>query len=243
MGAELRPIPEPRWTASVALPGLYRAVVFDLDGLLLDTEPLWERAEAKLIGRRGFTYTHADALATRGKSIDDAVRTYGSRMGIPADELPSLRTELIEIVGDGYERPLPCPGALELVAALRERVPLAVASNTDRELVTRALGAVGLTEAFAVVVTADIVGRAKPAPDVYLRACQELGVQPVDAIAFEDSETGVRAAKAAGLYCVLVPSDPPGASTADVILRSLEDVTVHRGRPPGLWQGIEGATS
>jgi beta-phosphoglucomutase-like phosphatase (HAD superfamily) len=88
-----------------------------------------------------------------------------------------------------------------------------------------------------------MVPRAKPAPDVYLRACLGLGVQPGAAIAFEDSETGVRAAQAAGLHCVLVPSDRPRASTADVILRSLEDVTVDRGQALGQWQGIEGAAS
>jgi HAD superfamily hydrolase (TIGR01509 family) len=117
------------------------------------------------------------------------------------------------------------PGAIELVAALRGRLPLAIASNTGCDLVLFALSVAGFDEAFDVVVSSEEVERPKPAPDVYLEACRRLGVAPADAVALEDSPSGVAAAKAAGLTVYAVPQLPGvDVSTADVVLASLEDL-------------------
>jgi beta-phosphoglucomutase-like phosphatase (HAD superfamily) len=114
-----------------------------------------------------------------------------------------------------------------LIRSLEGRLPLAVASNTDADLVREVLDHAGLLDAFAAIASGADIGHGKPRPDVYLHACRELGVDPRDAIAFEDSPTGVRAAKAAGLTCVGVPVRDDvdlAAAGADVVVASLADV-------------------
>jgi len=135
-----------------------------------------------------------------------------------------LRAELLERVREEYERGTPpLPGAVELVRGLQGRVPLAIASNTARPLVLMALEASGLIDAFDAIVTADQVERGKPDPDVYLRACELLGVPPGQAIALEDSAAGVISAKAAGLTVIAVPQFAEvDVSAADHVLETLE---------------------
>ncbi|MDP9468017.1 MAG: HAD-IA family hydrolase, partial [Chloroflexota bacterium] len=117
------------------------------------------------------------------------------------------------------------PGALELVERLRGRVPLGLASNSPRRLVDAALRTAGLTDVFDAIVTADDVARAKPAPDLYLLACERLGVAPGEALALEDSASGVAAAKAAGLTCIAVPQFAEAdVSAADRVIDSLEEL-------------------
>jgi HAD superfamily hydrolase (TIGR01509 family) len=118
------------------------------------------------------------------------------------------------------------PGAVELVDRLRElRVPLGLASNSPRFLVDDALATAGMTDAFDAIVTSDDVELAKPAPDIYLLACERLGVAPADALALEDSASGVAAAKAAGLTCIAVPQfAETDVSAADRIVDSLEEL-------------------
>jgi HAD superfamily hydrolase (TIGR01509 family) len=132
------------------------------------------------------------------------------------------------------ERASARPGARELVRSLEGRLGLAVASNTDRDLVSLALRKVGLLDAFAVIVSGADVGRAKPHPDVYLAACDALAVDPGDAVAFEDSSAGVQAAKAAGMTCVGVPERDGldlAAAGADVVVRSLAELVETAARP------------
>jgi len=129
---------------------------------------------------------------------------------------------------DHYEVGVPVrPGARELIRSLQGRLPLAVASNTDGDLVRLALEVAGLDDAFAAIVTAVEVGRGKPHPDVYITACELLGVPPDDAVAFEDSPLGVRAAKAAGMTCVGIPErDGVDLTTngADLVVGSLAEL-------------------
>ena len=188
------------------LPGRFRAAVFDMDGLLLDSEPGWERAEIELHARRGLPYTEEDRRASLGRSVGEVVTTFTRRFGLPPSDEPAVRRELMDLVRAEYRAGHPPrPGAVELVERLDGRMPLGVASNTSRDLVEPALEAAGIADAFDVVVTVDDVARPKPAPDLYELACRRLGVDPADAIAFEDSDAGVRSASAAGLTVVAVP--------------------------------------
>jgi HAD superfamily hydrolase (TIGR01509 family) len=214
--------------ASFVLPGRYAAVVFDMDGLLLDSEPLWVEAEAELLVRHGGVLTEADRIATHGRSIEESVETYAARLGVPDPD--ALRAELIWLMERRYLAGVPLrPGARDLVLALHGRVPMAVASNTTGALVRLALRGARLFDALSVVASGHDLGQPKPAPDVYLEACRRLGVAPADAIAFEDSPMGVRAAKAAGLFAVGVPERPDvdlAEAGADVVLASLHQVAV-----------------
>jgi HAD superfamily hydrolase (TIGR01509 family) len=207
------------------LPAGYRAVVFDMDGLLLDTEPAWHRAETALLRRRGGP-SDFDPFATTGWSMDATLELYAGWLGLGSADRPALETELYDLVLEEFTSSLEHrPGARELVERLRGVVPLAVASNTPRHLVLFALRSAGLLDAFEVVVSADEVGRGKPAPDVYLEACRRLGVAPSGAIALEDSESGVASAKAAGLTVVGVPQwAVVDVSAADHVVESLEEL-------------------
>ena len=214
----------------LALPGRFRAAVFDCDGLLVDSEPAWGRAEARLLARRGHVYTEADRRATVGRSIDESVSGYAERLGLSADKVPALRSELIDLARDEFRAGLALrPGAAELVIALRPWMRLGLASNTDRPLVELALAGTELARSFDVVVTGDVVADPKPAPDLYLLACRLLRVRPSDAIAFEDSDAGVLSAKAAGLTVVAVPQRQGLAvNVADFVVGSLADLAVRK---------------
>ena len=207
-----------------SLPGRFRAVIFDLDGLLLDTEPGWHRAEAELLRRHGAAYTDADETATLGWSVDSTLRRYLPRLGLGDSALPDLTRELMDLARQEYAGPIPVrPGAAELVARLRGRVPLGIASNTARSLVLSALGSAPFGDAFDAVVSAEEVARPKPAPDIYLEACRRLGVEPSAAIGLEDSGSGIAAAKAAGLTVIAVPQwAVVDTSAADHVVTSLE---------------------
>jgi len=212
--------------ASLTLPGRFRAAVFDMDGLLLDTEPLWHDAERELLERHGDTFSDADLEASHGRALVDTAAVYAERLGLPAD---AIEREIGEIMLAHYVAGAPLhAGARELVDALEGRVALAVASNTSADLVRQALDAVGLS-ALGVVVSGQDLGQPKPAPDVYAAACRALGVAPADAIAFEDSPMGVQSALAAGLFVVGVPERPDvdlAAAGAHLVLGSLGEVIV-----------------
>lgn len=207
------------------------AVIFDNDGLLLDTESVWTRAEQQLYERRGreFTLEHKRELVGTSAQIAGAIieRRLGEhgRAAAIIEELNELVTAELE---NGVEAMV---GARELVAALRERgTPLGLVSNSPRRFIERALEVAAVDGLFDVVLSAHEVAAPKPAPDPYLEACRMLGVAPgPPVVALEDSPTGVAAAVAAGLHVIGVPSLPgielPGAHAQ---AESLEDGVVLR---------------
>ena len=209
------------------LTGRYRAVVFDMDGLLLDTETLWHEAETELFARHGATFTWDDRMAVMGTSFAMTADYFVRRLRRPVEEGPRLVQEMIELMHALVRRAVEArPGAVELVKRLRaDGVPLGLASNSPRFLVDDALATAGLADAFDTIVTSDDVEHAKPAPDIYRLACERLGVEPADALALEDSASGVTAAKAAGLIVIGVPQFAEAdVSAADRVVDSLEEL-------------------
>jgi HAD superfamily hydrolase (TIGR01509 family) len=208
-----------------------QAVIFDNDGLLLDTEDAWTRAEESLFARRGRTFTLEHKRSLIGSAGADAAKKLEAMLNLPG-EGEALMDELQELVMEEALAGVAArPGALDLVERLRGAgVPIAVASNSRREFVERTLGSVGLLDGrFQAVVSAEDVEHPKPAPDIYLEACRHLAVEPGRCAALEDSPTGVAAAVAAGMYVVGVPyfagTQLPGC---DLLAESLADPAVAR---------------
>jgi HAD superfamily hydrolase (TIGR01509 family) len=184
------------------------AVVFDNDGLLLDTESVWTRAERDLFDRRGTDFTPADKRELVGTSAAIAGAVLERRLGEPgraAELIEELNALVAAELEHGVEAMI---GARELLRALRRRgTPIGLVSNSPLAFVVRSLELVGFDDHFDVVLSAHEVAAPKPAPDPYLEACRRLGVEPGPAVvALEDSPTGVAAARAAGLTVIGVPS-------------------------------------
>src|SRR3954464_1574536 len=189
-------------------PPLPDAVVFDNDGLLLDTESVWTRAEEDLFELRGAAFTPADKLELVGTSAEIAGGILERRLGEPgrAGELIEELNELVVAeLEHGVEAML---GAADLLHRLKQRgTPIGLVSNSPLPFVRRSLEIVGFVDHFDVVLSAHEVAAPKPAPDPYLEACRRLGVEPgPSVVALEDSPTGVAAARAAGLTVIGIPS-------------------------------------
>jgi HAD superfamily hydrolase (TIGR01509 family) len=203
------------------------AALFDNDGLTLDTEPAWTRAEIALFAQhdREFTMEHKRELL--GTAPATSAIKLEQMLGRPGDDLSAeLYALVLEEARAGIE---PMPGAAALLAALRGAgVPLGLVSNSRRGFVELGLREAGLDGAFDVIVTAEDVARPKPAPDAYLAAAEALGADPTACVVLEDSPTGLAAARAAGARTIGVPSVPGVALEADLVVPSLEDRALWR---------------
>jgi HAD superfamily hydrolase (TIGR01509 family) len=198
-------------------------VVFDCDGLLVDTETCWTRAETALFAEHGHGFGLEQKQVLIGKTLEGGAAAMADYFGRP-DEGPLLIERLRDLVAKELAAGAdPLPGARELVTLLRGRLPIAVASNSPRAFVESALDSSGLADLFEHVYAAEDVERPKPAPDLYLVACAGLGVEPARSVAFEDSRTGVASARAAGLFVVGVPSLPSVLLDTDRTYASLAD--------------------
>lgn len=209
---------------------MIEAVVFDMDGVLVDSEPVWERV------RRGFVADHGgrwapdaqDAMMGMSTAEWSAYVSADLGVGVPAQAVAEM---VIAAMGAQYQENLPLlPGAVDAVRELSARWPLGLASSSPRSLIETVLAAAGLRQAFVAVVSSEEVARGKPAPDVYLEAAARLGFPGTACVAIEDSSNGLRAAAAAGFTVIAVPRPeyppaPDALTTARLTLHSLTDLT------------------
>jgi HAD superfamily hydrolase (TIGR01509 family) len=206
------------------------AVVFDLDGLLLQTEELWDEVRETFVRERGGRYDAAAQRAMMGMSAPEWSRFIHDDLGVP-DEPAAISDEVARLMEERYREHLPLiPGAVEAVERLAARWPLGLASSANRNLIDAALELSGLAPLFRVTVSSEEVARGKPAPDVYLEAAERLGVAPARCAAVEDSHSGIRSAHAAAMRVIAIPNatyppDDEALGDADVVLGSLAELT------------------
>jgi HAD superfamily hydrolase (TIGR01509 family) len=207
------------------------AVVFDMDGLLLDSEGVWDAVREELARERGGRWHDEAQRDMMGMSAPEWSRYMHEVIGLP--ETPGeIDAEVVRRMEERYRRSLPLiPGSVEAVERLAARWPLGIASSSNRELIDLALELAGIAGRFGVTVSSEEVERGKPAPDVYLEAVRRLAVEPARAAAIEDSHNGILSARAAGMRVIAVPNRhyPPrkeALAAADVVLGSLDELTV-----------------
>jgi len=209
---------------------LIEAVVFDLDGVLLDSEQVWDEVREQLVRERGGRW-HANAQREMmGMSSVEWSRYMRDELGV-AEPPEEISAEVVRRLEQAYRKRLPLiAGAREAVERLAARWPLGLASSSNRELIDLALELSGLARFFRVTVSSEEVARGKPAPDVYLEAARRLTAPPENCVAIEDSRNGIRAAKAAGMRVLAIPNPhfPPDDATlglADLTLASLAELS------------------
>ncbi|HEX5173791.1 MAG TPA: HAD family phosphatase [Gaiellaceae bacterium] len=209
---------------------MIEAVVFDLDGVLLASEEVWDSVRERYVRERGGRYDEQVQRAMMGMSAPEWSRYLHEEAGVPADP-DAINRDVVERMLDAYRRDLPLlPGAEEAVRRLAAAYPLALASSSNREVFETVLDLAGLGACFRATVSSEEVARGKPAPDVYLEAARRLGVAPERCAAVEDSHSGIRSAESAGMRVVAIPNasyppDDEALALADVTLESLEQLT------------------
>jgi HAD superfamily hydrolase (TIGR01509 family) len=207
------------------------AVVFDLDGVLVNSEPLWEEVRRGLVQECGGRWGTDSQRRLMGMSTQEWARYLSEELGVglPPEEVARV---VMDRVAARYAEVLPLlPGAVEAVHRLHARWPLGVASSSPRHLIGVVLGLAGLQSVFRTTVSSDEVGHGKPAPDVYLLAAQRLGVSAAACAAVEDSSNGLRSAAAAGCCVIAVPRpnyppEPDALALASLVLNGLDALTV-----------------
>ena len=217
--------------------------MFDLDGVLVDSESVWDAARRSLVEETGGSWREGATRAMLGMSAPEWSRYVHDELGVPL-EPEQIDAKVVARVLDEYRRKLPLlPGAVEAVKRIAARWRLGLASSANRPVIEAVLDGAGIRDCFAVVVSGDEVARGKPAPDVYLAALRELGVEPADAVAVEDSTNGLRAAAAAGMHVVAVPNrefapSPDAVALAQLVIHSLDELT-----PESILDAVDGAHS
>jgi HAD superfamily hydrolase (TIGR01509 family) len=206
------------------------AVVFDLDGVILDSEQLWDEVREQLARERGGKWTDRAQADMMGMSSTEWSRYMHDVVGLR--ETPEeINREVVRRMLERYTERLPLiDGAVDAVQRIAARWPLGLASSSNRELINRALELSGLAPLFRATVSSEEVARGKPAPDVYLEAARRLGVTATNCAAVEDSANGILSAQAAVTRVIAIPNSryPPDEETlaaADVVLRSLRELT------------------
>jgi HAD superfamily hydrolase (TIGR01509 family) len=221
------------------------AVVFDLDGVLVDSEQVWDEARRELVRRHGGTWRDRATTDMLGMSSREWSRYVRDELGVDL-EPKEINAAVVAEVEARYRAELPLlPGAVEAVERVAARWPLGLATSSDHEIVDLFLDLSGLRERFAVSVSSEEVGSGKPAPDVYLEACERLEADPRRSAAIEDSGNGLRAAHAAGMRVIAVPNlhfppAPDALELADARIDSLAELTPElvEGQP-----GVSGASA
>lgn len=218
-----------------------KALVFDLDGVLVDSEGVWDEARRAVVAEAGGQWQPSATRAMQGMSSPEWSRYLHDELGV-ALAPQEIAARVVQRMIDAYRTQLPLlPGAVEAVRRLAARWPLGLASSANRPVIDAALDGAGLTDCFSATVSGDEVARGKPSPDIYLEAARALRVDPVDAAAIEDSTNGLRAAANARLLVIAYPNrDYPPAddslALAALVVDSLDQLTpeaILQAAPPG----------
>jgi HAD superfamily hydrolase (TIGR01509 family) len=212
---------------------MIEAVVFDLDGVLIDSEPVWEQVRREVVASRGGHWAADAQQRLMGMSTGEWARYLSEDLGVglPPDRVAAL---VIERMAARYTEHLPLmPGAVEAVRRLAARWPLGLASSSPPSLIDTVLDAAGLRGCFVTTLSTEQVAHGKPAPDIYLAVCDRLGRPPPTCAAVEDSTNGLRSAAAAGLQVIAMPHpryppDPSALGAAGLVLTSLDELTPDR---------------
>ena len=210
---------------------MIEALVFDLDGVLLDSEPVWDRSRREVVEQAGGEWSDGATATMQGMSAPEWAREMKATLKVDLPEAAIIDLVVAKVLGQ-YQRELPLhPDAVTVVGRLSARWPLALASSSNRVVIDEVLTLAGLTNFFGVTVASEEVDRGKPAPDVYAEAVRRLHLEPRYCVAIEDSANGIRSAVAAGLRVVAIPDhrDPPAAGAlgqAVLTLTELDHLTV-----------------
>jgi HAD superfamily hydrolase (TIGR01509 family) len=206
------------------------AVVFDMDGVLIQSEEVWDEVREAFVRERGGRYDDEIQRALMGMSSTEWSRYLHDHAGV-ADAPEAINAEVVRRMLAAYRTHLPLiHGAIEAVRRLGEDFRLGLASSSNRELIDAVLESAGIASCFAATVSSEEVPQGKPAPDVYLEAARRLGVEPSECVAVEDSHGGIRSAKNAGMRVVAIPNptyppDDEALALADVTIGSLDELT------------------
>jgi sugar-phosphatase len=210
---------------------MIKAIIFDMDGLLIDSEPLWREAEIEIFGQRGITLTEEDCRGTTGMRIDEVMKHWADTY--PEVNLDCEETEMavIKKLGTLIDKKGVCmPGVNAVISFFNKRnIPMAVASASSYYLITKVLEKLKLTSAFSVIQSAETMSYGKPHPEIFLETAKILNVKPENCLVFEDSVYGVIAGKAAKMKVVAIPDKEnfikKAYGIADEKLKSMENFT------------------
>jgi HAD superfamily hydrolase (TIGR01509 family) len=222
------------------------AVIFDLDGVIADTEHVWDEVREILVSDWGGTYSPAAQQAMMGMSSVEWSAYLHDVVGLRRSP-EEINDEVVRRMLERYRTALPLvEGAVEVVRELARSVPLAVASSSNRPLIDAVLDTAGITACFTATVSSEEVARGKPSPDVYLEAARRLAVAPSSCAAVEDSANGIRAAAAAGMRVIAYPNrhyppDAPSLALADWVITSLGELVAAVGSAPAQDHATESA--
>lgn len=206
------------------------AVIFDLDGVLMDSEQLWNQAKEELTRSSGGHWRDDAPRAMMGMSSTEWARYLHDELGIPLDP-EEINRQVVARMEELYRERLPLlPGALDVVRAMQRRWPLGLASSSNREIIELFLELTALDHAFTATISSEEVARGKPAPDVYLATAERIGVDPRRCTAIEDSSNGLRSAAAAGMAVIAVPNphyppEPDALALAAATVRTITELT------------------
>jgi HAD superfamily hydrolase (TIGR01509 family) len=209
------------------------AVVFDLDGVLLDSEQLWDEVREDLTRERGGRWHDRAQADMMGMSSPEWSRYMHEVIGL-TESPDAINAEVVRRLLARYRQSLPLvDGAVQAIERLSARWPLGLASSSNREVIDTVLDAAGIADRFTATVSSEEVAHGKPAPDVYLEAARRLGADPRECVAIEDSRNGIRSAQVAGMRVIAIPNPhfPPSPDTlaaADDVVSSLDELTAER---------------